>query len=268
MKFSYLTIVIMVVSIIACNNGKVETLGASFIQDKDQVSESGVSKNTQKNHYNSTDSYPDYLNLNFLMGKFEPSGHERFVRIEDKYTNKTNIYLDKKAYKAFLRMYKDAYKAGFRLVIISATRNFEYQKRVWDYKWSKITDSLSTKDKVTSILEYSSMPGSSRHHWGTEMDLNVLENSYYDEGEGKKIYDWLKANAHKYGFCKPYTAGRNKGYNEEKWHWSYKPLSSVYLKYAKENMKDEYINGFRGAEFAKEFKITQNYILGVSEECF
>lgn len=267
MKQTKNLLTVFIFSIYACTQNNVETIGVKLHHPiKQTVEQSGTKKN-EEGTADEIIEYPDYLNLDFIMGKFDPSSHERFVRIEDKYTNKTNIYLDKKAYKAFLRMYRDAYKAGFRLVIISATRNFDYQKRIWDLKWSELSDSLSDNEKVREILLYSSMPGSSRHHWGTEMDLNVLENSYYDDGEGKKIYDWLRLNAHKYGFCKPYTAGREKGYNEEKWHWSYKPLSSVYLKYAKENMKDEYISGFKGSEFAREIGITQNYILSVNEDC-
>lgn len=213
-------------------------------------------------------AYPEYLDLDFLMGRFEPTLHERFVRIDDQHTNKTDIYLDKEAYSAFLRMHNDALKAGFRLVIVSATRDFYYQKRIWDYKWSGLSQSMSDEEKTIKILEFSSMPGSSRHHWGTDIDLNVLDNSYYDEGEGRRIYDWLKENAHNYGFCQPYTEGRDKGYNEEKWHWSYLPLSSVYTRYAQEFMKDDYLEGFRGAEFARKLGVTENYILGIDVYCF
>jgi LAS superfamily LD-carboxypeptidase LdcB len=214
-----------------------------------------------------TFSYPEYLDLDFLMGRFDPAIHERFGRIDDKHTNKTNIYLDREVYNAFLRMHNDALKAGFRLMIVSATRDFYYQKRIWDYKWSGQPESLSDEEKAVKILEYSSMPGSSRHHWGTDIDLNVLDNSYYEKGEGKRIYDWLKENAHNYGFCQPYTAGREKGYQEEKWHWTYLPLSSIYTKYAQEHMKDEYLEGFHGAEFASKIGITENFILSIDEHC-
>ncbi len=212
--------------------------------------------------------YPNYLTVDFLMGKFNPAEHKRFVRIEDKYTNKKNVYLDKDAYASFLKMYQAAYKDGFKLVIVSATRNFDYQKNIWERKWkqkAKITDKAK---RTIEILKYSAMPGTSRHHWGTEVDLNVLENSFYTKGEGKKIFDWMVKNAHKYGFYRPYTAGRPYGYNEEKWHWSYTPVSKIYTKYAKKNMKDEFISGFSGAETAKEIAVTKKYILGIDASCF
>ena len=39
----------------------------------------------------------------------------------------------------------------------------------------------------------------------------------------------VTANASRYGFARPYTAGRSGGYEEEKWHWSYLPLSRKFL---------------------------------------
>ena len=74
------------------------------------------------------------------------------------------------------------------------------------------------------------MPGTSRHHWGTDFDINQLNNTYYTKGEGLIIYQWLKKNANKYGFAQPYTEQRTEGYKEEKWHWSYLPLAKIYLK--------------------------------------
>ena len=73
------------------------------------------------------------------------------------------------------------------------------------------------------------MPGTSRHRWGTDVDMYSLENYDFDFGNGKIIYDWLVDNAASYGFCQPYTAGRCAGYNEERWHWSYCPISKPLL---------------------------------------
>ncbi len=64
------------------------------------------------------------------------------------------------------------------------------------------------------------MPGA-RHHWGTDFDLNALNNAYFNTKDGKRIYDWLTQHAAEFGFCQPYTAkggpdGRPIGYEEEK----------------------------------------------------
>ena len=49
------------------------------------------------------------------------------------------------------------------------------------------------------------MPATSRHHWGTDMDINSVEDDYFKDGKGKKVYRWLVENASKYGFCQVYS---------------------------------------------------------------
>ncbi|MDP2437452.1 MAG: D-alanyl-D-alanine carboxypeptidase family protein [archaeon] len=61
------------------------------------------------------------------------------------------------------------------------------------------------------------------------MDLCALDNSYFDSGDGKIIYDWWQSNAATYGFAQPYTEGRCAGYELERWHWSYVKLSLPFL---------------------------------------
>ena len=110
------------------------------------------------------------------------------------------------------------------------------------------------------------MPSTSRHHWGTDLDINSLSNSYFTEGKGKKEYNWLQKNASKFGFYQVYTSKENgrKGYNEEKWHWTYLPLSSKYLNYYNAHISLNDISGFKGSEFAKELNIIKNYVNGIN----
>ena len=100
------------------------------------------------------------------------------------------------------------------------------------------------------------MPTTSRHHWGTDIDLNSLSNSYFEQGKGKKEYEWLIENANKYGFYQVYTSKENgrTGYNLEKWHWSYLPLASEYLKFYNANITYKDISGFKGSEYSEENK--------------
>ncbi|MGY8911587.1 MAG: M15 family metallopeptidase, partial [Flavobacteriales bacterium] len=56
------------------------------------------------------------------------------------------------------------------------------------------------------------------------------------------------------------------GYHEEKWHWSYLPLSKIYLNYYNQQITYKDINDFEGAEFAKEIDIIKNYVNGISLE--
>lgn len=202
----------------------------------------------------------------YLMGKFEPAKHPDFVIIDKKYAAKADMYLRKEAYEAFKKMAYAAEKDGIQLTIISATRNFEYQKTIWDTKWNALKDKTA-EARAKNILQYSAMPGASRHHWGTDIDLNNLTNPFFEKNGGKKIYDWLITHAAEYGFCQPYTAGRKTGYKEEKWHWTYMPLSKNFTAIAGKYLKNEMISGFKGAETAIKLDIVKNYILGINTNC-
>lgn len=213
--------------------------------------------------------------VDYLMGKYDPSEHSEFVMIPAKYTTKEGIYLRKEVFEAYQNMYNAALREGLMLTLESATRNFDYQKDLWESKWNAIShdpkyNNLPGLEKVLKILKYSAMPGASRHHWGTDIDICDLNDGYYLSGTGKKIYEWLVNNADKYGFCQTYTKfgeGRTSGYYEEKWHWSYQPMAQVFTKKAKELLTDDMFSGFFGAEEAKNISIIDNYVLGINKDC-
>lgn len=221
----------------------------------------------------------DTFTIAYLTGQFNPAAHPDFTVIETKYADRAGQYLRRDAYEAFKKMHAAAAAEGVALRIISATRNFSRQKEIWEAKWngSRLVDGKNLAEtmpdpaqRALKILEYSSMPGSSRHHWGTDMDLNALTDGYFLKGEGLKIYEWLTAHAHEYGFCQPYSARgpeRPNGYFEEKWHWSYQPVSEKLTELARTQLKDSMIRGFAGAEVAGTIGVVQNYVLGVSKEC-
>jgi D-alanyl-D-alanine carboxypeptidase len=202
----------------------------------------------------------------FVLGKFNYKTDSTFIKAEPFHSAKT-LNLKKETYLAFVKMYNHAMEDGILLKIISGTRNFYEQKAIWERKWKKYNN-LKPLSRATKILEYSSMPSTSRHHWGTDLDLNHLNNSYFESGNGLKEYDWLVANASKYGFYQAYTDKLNgrTGYNLEKWHWSYLPLSSQYLKFYNENVTFTDISGFEGSELAKDLNVIIDYVNGINSE--
>src|SRR5690606_20786157 len=113
------------------------------------------------------------VDKNYLLGKFNQNQDERFVQIADQYSGGSakGAYLRKETYEAFVRMAEAAKADGVNLIIISATRNYFQQKAIWERKWTNDTESKTPVDRAKKILLYSSMPGSSRHHWGTDVDL-------------------------------------------------------------------------------------------------
>lgn len=226
------------------------------------------------------DSLPGiYLEKPSLLGKIDPASDSGFVRISLTHTDKESIYLRKQTYQAFVRMAQVAQGAGIILRIISATRNFAAQKNIWEAKWNgerevagqNLAETIpDDKQRALKILEYSSMPGTSRHHWGTDIDLNALENRYFATGEGKRVYDWLQAHAHEFGFCQVYTEqgkDRPDGYHEEKWHWSYLPLAQQFLRQYNEQVNYADIEGFDGSSVAKEIGAIEKYVNGIAPQC-
>ncbi|HHM21379.1 MAG TPA: D-alanyl-D-alanine carboxypeptidase family protein, partial [Bacteroidetes bacterium] len=154
------------------------------------------------------------------------------------------------------------------------------QKNIWESKWTgarKIENGTNAatnypdpKTRALKILEYSSMPGTSRHHWGTDIDINDLDNFTFEHGKGEEVYNWLVANAARFGFCQPYTKKgkeRPHGYNEEKWHWSYIPIARQLTDLAAARLRDDMISGFKGAETAVKIGVVEKYVLGINREC-
>lgn len=212
------------------------------------------------------------VNLNvdkrFLLGQHEFKSNTNFVKVEKEH-GYDDVYLLKVVYASFQEMYKQALKDGVRLTIISGTRGFSDQKRIWDNKWDKHEADNGVR-KAKSILEYSAMPGASRHHWGTDFDINSVENTYFKEGKGAIEYNWLSRNAHKYGFCQVYDRQektKRSGYQEEKWHWSYMPVSNYLLNLYNDKVGCEDINGFNGADLVCELSIIDGYVNGISSMC-
>lgn len=205
------------------------------------------------------------LTKDFVLGKFNYRKDSTFVKVDRQHSNKV-IYLQKQTYSAFLEMHKEAKKEGIDLTIISGTRNFNAQRAIWNRKWKKY-NALAPKTRALKILEYSSMPSTSRHHWGTDMDLNNLNNAYFEYGKGLKTYNWLVKNASKFGFFQPYISKENgrKGYEMEKWHWSYQPLSGLYLDYYNMEITYNDITGFSGSEFAKDINSISDYVNGIEK---
>ncbi len=211
--------------------------------------------------------------MNFLMGKFDPKNHPDFILVDNIHHNKNQMYLHKETLEAFIKMKNAAKLDGILLKIVSGTRNFYDQKKIWERKFDKYKkDNISEKEIIKKIMLWSSMPATSRHHWGTDIDINGFDEYFTETNEkAKKEYKWLSENAHLFGFCQVYSSknltNRKTGYNEEKWHWSYMPLSEKFLNQYRKFISYNNISGFSGSNAAKELNIIENFVFGVNTEC-
>ena len=216
----------------------------------------------------------------YLTGKFDPGVREDFASVPEEFNISGHImFLRKETLDAFLKMAEAADKDMIDLKIASATRNFDYQRGIWNNKWSGVTlvegNDLSKSipdglERFKKILEYSAAPGTSRHHWGTDIDINGAVPEYFATEKGQKVYEWLTKNAPSFGFCETYNlkgSARGTGYNEEKWHWSYLPLSQTFTQEYKNLIKNEDIKGFLGDEHVTSLDLINDYVLAVNPEC-
>jgi len=213
----------------------------------------------------------EHVTKDFLLGNVTRKDNPQFVKISPEHTER-NIYLIPQVYEAFIKMYDAALADSVKLIITSGHRTFVEQVYEWQLRWNNPrteTEFENDIEKAKFVLEYRSMPGTTRHHWGTDIDLNSFELAYFQKEEGKKVYNWLKENAATYGFYQPYTPynkERPKGYQEEKWHWSYKPLSRLMLiKYLELTSIDD-ITGFEGDTAAKILPIRSDWVCGINPE--
>ncbi len=248
-----LTTFSFVVMLLSCNSGDKKI---SQIEIKEIALD--TIKTVEKPNFNIT--------KDFVLGKFDYKSDSTFIKINLPYASK-ELYLNIQVTNAFLDLYNAAKVDGIELKIISGTRNFIEQKVIWERKWKK-HQNLEPLERAVKILEYSAMPSSSRHHWGTDIDLNSLNNSYFHSGKGLREYEWLKTYANGFGFYQVYTDKDldRTGYNLEKWHWSYLPLASEYLEFYNKRIINDDINGFNGSEQAQKVMIIKYYVNGISKK--
>ena len=146
------------------------------------------------------------------------------------------------AYLKFKQMQNDAKKEGIEIEIVSGYRSYQKQKDIWNNKYNKNFENgiLGIKN-INRIIQYSTLPGTSRHHWGTDIDIIdkrfvpkgdlLLEKNYAENGIYSQLFSWMRKNSKKYGFYLVYDdSPKRKGFKFEPWHYSYKPLSVIFLR--------------------------------------
>ena len=149
---------------------------------------------------------------------------------------------------SFLSMRDAAAADGIDLAACSTFRDFDTQVAIWNRKWAgekplydragKLLDrfSLAEADVVDAILCWSAVPGGSRHHWGTDVDVidaatvpagytvELVPGEYAADGIFARLSRWLDANMRQFGFFRPYATDRG-GVSPEPWHLSYAPVA-------------------------------------------
>lgn len=155
--------------------------------------------------------------------------------------------------QAFQLMAASAKQDQIDITIASSFRNFERQALIWNEKFTGIRpvlnrdgapiknwQSLPAEDRIRAILRWSALPGASRHHWGTDLDVYsapMLPDGYklqllpseYDRRHGcfQTLTRWLDEHMAEFGFFRPFAKDTG-GVAIEPWHISYRPESQQF----------------------------------------
>jgi LAS superfamily LD-carboxypeptidase LdcB len=148
----------------------------------------------------------------------------------------------------FLNLRRAAQSAGFDLKPVSSFRDFDRQLSIWNAKYSgeralhdaagRALDAarMTPSERIDAILQWSALPGASRHHWGSDVDLidaNAVAADYQPQLTGEEfaaggpfapLAEWLDAHAARFGFFRPYR-GVLSGVQAEPWHFSFAPVA-------------------------------------------
>lgn len=159
--------------------------------------------------------------------------------------------LHPRAAQAFAVLQEEAARAGFQLAIASSFRSCARQLAIFNGKAAGQRpihddagkpvniDVLSPRELLRAILRFSALPGTSRHHWGTDLDVYDASAAPADYqvqlspaevtpgGMFDALHNWLDermACGDSQGFFRPYSEDRG-GVAPERWHLSYAPLA-------------------------------------------
>ena len=163
---------------------------------------------------------------------------------------------------AFREMQKAAEKDGIDLKIASSYRDFQRQLKIWNAKYDGERPVLDWRNRpvdisrltgvelVCAILFWSALPGTSRHHFGTDFDVYApklapegyqlkLETEEYGKGGVyHQLTGWLDANMEKFGFFRPFTDDAKVTVGTELWHISYRKTATELAKIQQESKED------------------------------
>ena len=180
------------------------------------------------------------------MNELELTGRARTHIVE---LDEPRCALHYEVVTSFLAMRDAATAAGIDLVAASSFRDFERQLALWNRKWrgerplldrnGQPVDPATLDDggRVEAILWWSAVPGGSRHHWGTDIDVidaaamppgyqvQLVPEEYAPGGVFGRLAGWLDDNLARFGFHRPYATGAC-GAGIEPWHVSYSPVSA------------------------------------------
>lgn len=163
----------------------------------------------------------------------------------------TDLLFDPDCFFHFKKFQEEAQLAGIQIAAVSVFRSFERQRIIWNEKFSgkrklldahgdEIEASSDIGKRIEQILVWSTPPGLSRHHWGTEIDVfdgmaldhtdvQLTSRECEQGGPCYELHQWIdqQINLKKCQFYRPYQKDLG-GIKPERWHLSYFPRAQQY----------------------------------------
>lgn len=180
----------------------------------------------------------------------QTDAHIEYRVLCDHAGDKRPVGLQPEVWRAYDAMRSLAAEHGIKLLIASGFRDFDRQLSIWNGKAAgkrPVLDhdglpldisALSEFEVCEAILRWSALPGASRHHWGTDLDvydgstinasykLQLTPDEYAVAGPFHKLSTWLADHAGQFDFARPYQFDTG-GIAPEPWHLSYAPLADA-----------------------------------------
>lgn len=143
----------------------------------------------------------------------------QLTKLDDEHSIDSRIADDTK------QMFQDAEAAGLNLYIVSAYRDYETQKEVFDETMqNKIYQGTSPFDAYTETSQSVAVPGTSEHATGLAMDITSGEYEELDDQQANTDEaKWLIANCANYGYILRYPSDKSDITKivYEPWHFRY-----------------------------------------------
>ena len=133
---------------------------------------------------------------------------------------------DSRISEAVKTMIADARKENVRIIAISAFRDYEYQKDLYENKVQRLQQEMGysvdkARVEAATVVAY---PGTSEHQLGLALDLVDAHHVKLDTSqENTAAYKWLYEHCAEYGFIVRYPNGKTEitGIIYEPWHFRY-----------------------------------------------
>ena len=162
----------------------------------------------------------NYLVLVNKENKLPENWKDTITLAEEKDTEGSTIYVEKKALEQFYKLREELLNEGIDIELDSTYRSVEEQQQIWD--------DFTEEYGIDYVKKYVAVPGFSEHHTGLAIDIClIIDGKVVNDNDEmiaqKEIFSKIHKKLAKYGFILRYLEGKEDitGYGYEPWHFRY-----------------------------------------------